>query len=159
MIDAFLAAVEASPIAEAMKTSRLAYPLVNAAHILSLATLFGAILSLDLRLLGAFRSVPVAPLAELLPKIAAGGLATALLTGFALFAVEPFEYAANPALQIKLLLVAIGVIHALWLHTRPSWRDASSIGNVSVSVKASAFVSLCVWTLAIFAGRFIGFIG
>lgn len=64
MFDAALTALEASALAEGLRASQYAYPLVNAAHILALAALFGSILALDLRLLGLFQAVPVAPLAR-----------------------------------------------------------------------------------------------
>jgi hypothetical protein len=55
--------------------------MINAAHILGLSTLFGSVVALDLRLLGAFRSIPVSPLVRLLPRIAGAGLGLAIVTG------------------------------------------------------------------------------
>lgn len=122
MIETALTGLEASPLAEALSASRYAYPLVNAAHILALATLFGSILALDLRLLGAFRAVPARPLARVLPRVAATGLAFAMLTGFLLFFVEPLDYAGNRAFLVKVSLVAIGAIHALLVHRSAAWK-------------------------------------
>ena len=47
--------IAASLPAQALKASFWAYPLVNAGHILGLALFIGAIVPLDLRILGAFR--------------------------------------------------------------------------------------------------------
>ncbi len=158
MIDGALAWLEASPLAEALAASRYVYPLVNAAHILGLATLFGSILALDLRLLGAFPAIPVRPLALALPRVAASGLVLAALTGFLLFTVEPFDYAANSAFLAKVSLVGLGTVHALLLHRSEGWkalvRDDAPVGW---RLRSSAALSIALWTAAIFAGRLIAF--
>lgn len=158
MLTELLGALEGSSIATALRGSRNAYPAVNALHILALGTLFGSILALDLRLLGAARSIPVRPLARHLPRVAGSGLALAVATGLLLFSVQPFDYVENRAFLLKIALVAVGTAHAVVLHASPSWKrllagDAPAAGQL----KASAALSLAVWTAAIFCGRFIAF--
>ena len=80
-----------------LQRSGTAYLLVNAAHIVAIGMLFGTIVSLDLRLLGAFQTLPLAVLGPFLSRMAGCGLALAVLTGFCLFSVRPLEYTANPA--------------------------------------------------------------
>ncbi|WP_133365996.1 DUF2214 domain-containing protein [Qipengyuania sediminis] len=157
MIDAALAALEASPIAESLRASRYAYPLVNAAHILALAALFGSILALDLRLLGAWREVPIVPLARVLPRVSAGGLLFALVTGLALFSVQPFEYLAHPVFPVKLGLIAFGAVNALLLHRALAWRSLDDAARVPPRLKFAAGLSLVAWTGAIVAGRWLAF--
>lgn len=157
MIDAALTALGESPLAEALAVSRYAYPVVNAAHILGLATLFGSILALDLRLLGLFSAVPARPLATALPRVAAAGLILALLTGFLLFSVQPLDYAVNRAFLAKVTLVAIGTIHALSVHRSGAWRDLVRTGGIGWRLRLSAALSILLWTSAILAGRFIAF--
>jgi len=158
MIEVALAWLETSPPAEALAASRHVYPLVNAAHILGLAALFGSILALDLRLLGAFSAMPVRPLAMALPRVAASGLALAVLTGFLLFTVEPFDYAAHPAFLTKVALVGLGTAHALLVHRSAAWkalvRDDAPVGP---HLRTSAALSILLWTGAIVAGRLIAF--
>lgn len=158
MIEAALAWLETSPPAEALAASRYVYPLVNAAHILGLATLFGSILALDLRLLGLWRAIPARPLAVALPRVAASGLALAAVTGFLLFTVEPLDYAGNKAFLAKVSLVALGTLHAVSVHSGAAWkalvRDGAAIGW---RLRASAALSIALWTAAIVAGRFIAF--
>lgn len=158
MIEAALTWLEASPPAQALTSSRYAYPLVNAAHILGLATLFGSIIALDLRLLGVLRAVPARPLALALPRVAAAGLMLAVFTGFALFSVQPRDYAANPAFLTKLTLVALGTIHAVLVHRGSAWKALVRDGAPeNWRLKASAALSLTLWTGAIVAGRLIAF--
>lgn len=157
MLEAALAALEASAPAQYLRASPYAYPLVNAAHIMALATLFGAILALDLRLLGLFRGVPAQPLARVLPRVAAAGLTLAIATGLALFSVQPFDYLAHPVFLLKLALIALGAGHALLLHRSTRWRALLAGGEASAILKASAALSLLVWCGAILAGRWLAF--
>ena len=54
--------LEQSALGELMRTSSLwTYPIVNLLHIFGIAALFGAATIIDLRLLGVWRSVPLAP--------------------------------------------------------------------------------------------------
>ena len=153
-----LAFIAQSPVARGMKSSRYVYPVVNAVHILGLATLFGSILGLDLRLLGAFRNVPAQPLAFFLPRIAAGGLAVAVLTGLLLFTVEPHDYAANPAFLTKTALVLVGSAHAVYVHRTHGWRKLfHRSGEIGPGLRLSAALSLAIWSSAILAGRWIAF--
>ena len=72
-----LAALGRWPGAVLLQQNGTLYLLVNASHILGIALLVGGILSLDLRLMGFFRLVPVAVVAPFLSRIAAGGLGLA----------------------------------------------------------------------------------
>jgi hypothetical protein len=156
-VDGILAFIAQSQLAQWLKSSRYIYPVVNAAHILGLATLFGSILGLDLRLLGAFRSVPAPPIARLLPRIAAFGLGAAIVTGALLFTVEPQDYAGNPAFLTKAVLVGAGTAHALYLRRTRAWRALAQGGEIGAGLRVSAALSLTIWTAAILAGRFIAF--
>lgn len=158
MLDAFLEFVAASPWASALKTSRYVYPVVNAAHIMGLATLFGAILALDLRLVGAFPSVPARPLAIYLPRVAASGLLVAIVTGVLLFSVEPFDYADNPAFLAKLVIVFAGLVHAFAFRSSRSWQSlVRGEGEIDARIRLSGMLSLVLWAAAILAGRLIAF--
>ena len=70
-----MAWLEGSALGHAMRTSGVwTYGLVNLTHILGVGSLFGAVLVLDLRMLGAWRSVPLAAITRpTVPVAAAGG--------------------------------------------------------------------------------------
>jgi len=86
-MEAFLAAVEATAAAQYLRASRWGYAAVSGAHILGIALLVGAILPLNLRLLGFWRSIPRANLLRVLVPVAATGLVLAVFTGPLLFSV------------------------------------------------------------------------
>lgn len=88
-------------MAVALRQSPALYPLANAAHILGIGLLVGAIFTLDLRVLGAFRQAPLTVLGPPLVRMAAIGLGLALVTGFLIFTVRPAGYAANPAFLVS----------------------------------------------------------
>ena len=153
-----LAALGSWPGARWLHASGTAYLFVNATHILGIALLLGPILLLDARLLGFARTVPLAVIAPLLVRTAAGGLALALLTGLWLFTVNPVEYIANPAFLTKLALLALAVINIGVQHANPGYRRALSSDVVPGGVKAAAAASAGLWLCVLVAGRWIGFV-
>ena len=84
------------------------YAIVSLSHILGVASLFGAVIILDLRLLGVWRGTPLAALASAAAPVAAFGFALAAMSGFGLLATKATEYIGNPFLYIKFPAVAIG---------------------------------------------------
>jgi hypothetical protein len=142
-----------------LQRSAFAYLLVNAAHIASLGVFLGAMVALDLRILGWGPSVPFASVGPFLQRLAAWGLSFALLTGIWLFITQPAHYINNAAFITKVGLVIAGVLNAAWLHAGPSWKHAVRTGApLSNGLRAHALVSLLIWFGAIVAGRWIGFL-
>lgn len=155
-MDAALAALEGMAIAQALRVSRWGYAAVNAAHILGIALLIGAMVPLHLRFLGAWRSVPRPLLVRVLVPTAAIGLGLAVLAGFLLFSVRAREYADIGFLQAKVILVAVGTLSALSLH----YTHGFLLENASNSRLAGhAVVALVCWLGALACGRLIAFSG
>jgi hypothetical protein len=97
----FLAWLEASALGHAIRSSGVwTYGIVNLTHIFGVATLFGSMLALDLRLLGAWRSVPLGVLAKPTVPLAATGFTVAVLSGICMLATNATEYAGNPFIYI-----------------------------------------------------------
>lgn len=143
-------------LAISLKASGTLYLFVNAAHILSIGTLFGAILALDLRILGLGRSLPLAAVAPYLSRLAAVGLALAAVTGLCLFSVRPAEYAGNPAFLAKLGLIALGLANVAAVHLGSGWKTVLAGGTPDTALRLGATVSILVWLAAVVAGRWIG---
>ena len=136
------------------------YAIVNLSHILGVASLFGAIVILDLRLMGVWRRTPLAALAEAAAPVAAFGFALAATSGIGLLATKATEYIGNPFLYIKFPAVAIGVVNALVLNFSPAWqargrRELSQRENRQLAWMGGT--SLACWLTAIGAGRMIGY--
>ncbi|WP_275789485.1 DUF6644 family protein [Pararhizobium gei] len=147
-----------TPVATALQGSTTLYIFFSAAHILSIGVLIGAVLPLDLRLAGLFRHVPVSVIGPFLGGAAAIGLICAIVTGACLFLVDPVAYAANPAFLAKLVLVAFGGLNALLQHRHSHWKAALADHPPAASVRLFAMLSMTIWSAAVVAGRWIGFL-
>jgi hypothetical protein len=120
----FLYWLEHSGLGRLMRgTGVWTYACVNLAHILGVSALFGSVLTLDLRLLGCWRAVPLASLSAPLVRVAGLGLALALLTGVALLATKATEYAGNPFFwKMKLPAIALGMLNLALAGRTEAWR-------------------------------------
>jgi len=150
------AALEATALARTLRASVSLYPLVNTAHVVGLALLFGGILPLDLRLLGAWRDLPLAPLARTALPVAVTGLVLALGSGALLFIARARDYADEPLFIAKLALVGLAVANALWLHRRPPWQQAPAGHPLAWRVAGAG--SIALWLAVIVLGRWIGYL-
>ena len=113
-VEELAAAIEAS--ASPRAATRRAGPIRRSTplHLLGVALLVGAIVPMDLRLIGVWRGdVRLATVLRLLRPVAAAGAALAVLTGGLLFAVQATDYVALPLFCVKMALVALGLAHAL----------------------------------------------
>src|SRR5215470_5562787 len=91
--------------------SRWMFPAIEAVHIVALALLFGAILMLNLRLLGiVLKNKPVAQLARELSPWVLCSLIIILVSGFFLFASEAMKAYASVPFQVKMLFLFTAVI-------------------------------------------------
>lgn len=151
--------IEASALGRLMRdTGPWTYPLVNLAHVLGIASLFGAVLVLDLRLLGLWRHVPLRPLADVAVPIARGGFVLAALAGLGLLADNATDYAGNPYLLIKFPAIAIGLANAIALGRSAAWRaELANARGRSPRLAVMGGVSLASWTTAVVTGRLIGY--
>ena len=146
------------PGAVLLHRSGVAYLLVNATHILGVGLILGAILPLDLRLLGFFRSVPLAVIGPFLVRVAAGGVALAILMGLWLFSVKPVEYLGNPAFLWKIAFLLLALMNVVLQHRNRHYQNALASGAVRPSVRVMAGCSAALWLTVLVAGRWIGFI-
>ncbi|WP_352477829.1 hypothetical protein [Mesorhizobium sp. M0045] len=112
---------------------------------------------MDLRILGAFRSLPQAPFVALLRRTALGAFGGALVTGSLLFSVRASAYAAMPIFLAKMgLILLAGVNFLVFIGV---CRTGGSKERVGGGATMLAVVSMMLWTAVLFAGRFIGFLG
>jgi hypothetical protein len=147
------------PGAVLLQDSGTAYLLVNAAHILGVGLLVGAILPLDLRLLGLFRRVPLEIIGPFLARAAAVGACLAIATGLWLFSVKPAEYLGNAAFLTKVGLLALAIVNVALQHRgRRFARAMTDAGALPPSVRIAAFCSAVLWLSVLVAGRWIGFV-
>jgi hypothetical protein len=138
-----------------MRNSHWGFAIVEMAHLLGLAGLGGAVLIVDLRLLGVvLRRQPVARVAEDLWPILIGSLAVMVASGTLLATAFPLKYYYSPAFRLKMLILALAVSFYFTLHLRVVTSDPDRLSAWS---KLAAVVSLLLWLGVGVAGRAIGF--
>jgi hypothetical protein len=157
----FLVWMEATALGHFMRESGpWTYATVNLSHILGVATFFGSIVVLDLRLLGFWRRVPLVALAAATVPVAMVGFALAVTSGSALLATKATDYLNNPFVYIKFPAIALGLINVTVLKLSPAWkahgtRELSRAEHRQLAVMGG--ISLACWLTAVSAGRLIGY--
>lgn len=151
----FLAALEALPLAAGLRGSVWAYPLVNAAHIVGIALLFGAVVPLDLRLIGLFSAVDVSRLSRVLVPVAAVGLALAVSAGSLLFITDARDYFASNLFRAKMIVLVLALANVV-VAFRVSRRTGAE-GGPPASLRVAAAASIGLWLAVIVLGRLVGY--
>jgi hypothetical protein len=161
MYSEFMTWLEGSALGHLMRdTGVWTYAVVNLTHILGIAALFGAILVLDLRMLGVWRRVPLAELAAPAVAVAGTGFVVAVLSGCGLLATKATEYLGNPFIPIKFAAILLGLLNVAAIHHLPAWKARASgtlTGGQERQLAFSGGFSLACWLIAIAAGRMVGY--
>ena len=149
-------AVGASGFGQWASMSPTAYPLANVVHLLGLVMLVGGIGLLDLRLAGAFRAIPVAPLSRALTPIAIAGLVLMIPSGATMFAADTAVAESN-VFQLKLVLIALALANAvafrfLWRQRLADWDAAPPTAG-----RLMAAGSIGLWLAVGACGRMIAY--
>lgn len=151
------ASLEASPFAVWLKQSEFLFPFVNVGHVLGIALLVGAIVALDLRLLGFARGLSVAAAERFLRGLALAGLIVAAPTGILMFIADAAPLSTNATFLLKIGLVTAGLVNAvlfvwLWRKRMIAWDSGPPVLG-----RVQAALSLGLWLGAATAGRLIAY--
>jgi len=151
--------LENSALGAAIRQSTWIYPAANVGHILALALLAASVAVMDLRLLGAFRET--VPAAVIVParRVAMLALALMLLTGLMLFTAEASHMLMNPVFQIKMGLIALAVLNALFVQRPLSavLTKTPAMTPLPMRFRVAAVISLVLWFCIAAAGRLIAY--
>lgn len=136
------------------------YGVLNLVHILGVASLFGAVLILDLRLLGVWKKVSVATISAVAVPIATTGFCVAAIAGICMISTNATDYAGNPFLLIKFPAIFAGFVNAAILTRQTAWKQRKTREFSPSEEKKLAVlggISLACWLTAMSAGRMIGY--
>jgi hypothetical protein len=153
----FLVWLEASSLAEWVRSSTPGYPTMITAHAFGMAIMVGLALILNLRLLGWFAGIPLQALHRLL-KVAWLGLLINTISGSALFTAQATSYIVDWVFMTKMLLVLLGVITAAVLQPAIANAGSWSGGQTPGNIKAIASISIVFWLGAIIMGRLTAYL-
>ena len=123
-------------------------------HFMALCVLFGAILFVDLRLLGFNKRIPIEVCLRFIP-VALIAFVFSFASGLGFFCSAPLDYWPNPSFKLKLLLIVLAGTNALWFAIVE--RKPRSEGTLAVRV--SAGLSLAIWVTVIVLGRLLPYTG
>lgn len=149
----WLAALQASGLGAALRSSLWLYPLVETLHVLGLALLVGAIATFDVRVLRANAGFDLAGWSRSVLPVARFGFALAVPMGFLLFTTEATAYARNPLFLTKLTLIALALVNLVLFH-----RHARRRSGLTPALRRMAGLSLALWVLVLACGRLIAYV-
>jgi hypothetical protein len=162
-LSSVLLAMEHTSLAAAMRGEsggEWLFPIVETLHVISLAMVFGSIVMVDLRLVGAAsRNSRVSMLSREVLPYTWGAFICAIATGTLLFMSKAHVYFHNLQFQLKFLCMLLAGVNMLvfhfgayrhvreWDERHPPPRAAQIAGALSITL----------WIGVIFFGRWIGF--
>ena len=146
--------LEYTPLLVAMRSSPWLFPAIATLHLLGLAIIGGAVLVVDLRLLGlGLAGQPAARLARDTEPLLFTGIAVMLLTGPWLFMCFATKYYYLAAFWVKLASLALVLLFTFTIRRRVVMGSTTA----GPAPKLVAVVSLSLWFTVALGGRLIGF--
>ena len=147
-------ALEKTPIGEAIRESTWLFPAVEAVHLLALALLGGAVILLDLRLLGVgLNGYPVSTVEKGARPFLVWSILALIVTGVVIGLSETVKLYGKPAFWVKMTALALAILFTFAVRGPFARKDPGR----GLAASAVAAVSLALWFTVGLAGRWIGF--
>jgi len=160
MKEALVASLSSTSLSHAMSMSPVLWPIMEMLHFIGLALLIGGAGLIDLRLMGAMKSVPLSAVMQV-RKWAVLGIVINVVTGLLFFIGAPGQYVSNKAFYYKLLFLAVAIVNILIFETRQGTRMLTLTAGQATpaSFKIAGAVSMGSWLMVLYYGRMLPFIG
>lgn len=118
---------------------RSIYGVTRFLHLLGMAGFLGLLLLLEVIRLGAFPGVSLQPVRRPLLILMNGAFALTFISGVALFLYDPIGAGLHTMFVPKLVLVALGLVHAWYIERiplmrKPYWRPGSAAAALAIWV-------------------------
>ena len=131
------------------------FPVIEAVHLLALSMLGGAVLIVDLRLMGVgLKSRSASELWRAARPWMIGAIAAMILTGVPLFLSEPIKLYYSDSFWVKMTTLPIAIAFAFTVRSRVT---ADAVGNTTRRQLLVGALSITLWVVVAAAGRWIGF--
>ena len=159
MLEPFFRWCEATTIGQAVAQSVWAFPILEAVHLIGLCVLGGALLVVDLRLLGAgLTNQPIARIARYARPWLIGSLVLMVATGVPLFLSEAIKAYYNTSFWVKMCTLPVALAFTFGVRERVARREsADELAGPGKTGRLVGAVSLALWFTVAAAGRWIGF--
>ena len=140
----------------AMRSSPWLFPIIATIHLMGLAMIGGAVLVVDLRLLGlGLRRQPVAQIAGDAERWLLRSLLVSLPTGALLFMCFATKYYYLTFFWVKMASLVAVLVFTFSVRRKITMADETRVSPAWS--KLVALVSLSLWTTVAIGGRWIGF--
>ena len=147
---------EGLALAQAFRESAWMFAIVQSIHLVALSLFGGALLLVDLRLLGqGLKQRPLASVARDAQPWLMLGFIVLLITGVLQFVTKGVTYYENLIFGPKMQILAIATIFTFTIRHKVTRMDESRLGPVLP--KLVGLVSIALWTLVTVGGRVIGY--
>jgi hypothetical protein len=145
---------ETSLIGNAIRDSLWLFPVIESVHLIALALIGGALLVVDLRLLGfGLRQYPLRDLARDAQPWLVGALLAMVATGVPLFLSESVKCYYSSAFWVKMTTLPIAIVFTFTIR-----RKVAAAERVSRTWSSLVgLTSIALWFGVAAAGRWIGF--
>lgn len=159
-MEAFAQSIEGGVIYTWVTSVYWLWPVMETIHFVGLSLLLGGLIVIDTRLAGFFRGVNIAATHKLLPWVFIG-FGLNLVTGILFFFGDPMRYAINIGFQMKMVLVVVAGLNALWFWWKinPLMHGWEADADPPALAKIIAWVSLITWAGVLVLGRLIPYVG
>jgi hypothetical protein len=148
--------IEATSLGNAIRQSLWLFPVIEAVHLLGLCVLGGAVLIVDLRMLGlGLRSQAIPQIVKDARPWFIGALIVMLLTGWALFTSEAIKCYYNTSFWVKITTMPFAILVTLVIRDGLALRASTT----DATTRLVGFTSILLWVIVAAAGRWIGFSG
>ena len=160
MIAQWLHALNETAFSTRLRESDWTFSAIETVHVLCIGLMAGTIALVDLRLLGLlFRRRPVSRVTRQVTPVTWIGFGLMAVSGTLLFVAQPEKNAANPAFQVKLVLLMLAavnlvVFHRLVFRTVGVWDERPT---PPVGARLCGAASLLLWSTIIVLGRVIAY--
>jgi hypothetical protein len=149
---------EATGLGKMIRNSQYAFPIVEFFHLAALAVIGGAVLVVDMRLMGlGLKKTSVAQLAKDAQPWMTGSLIVMLASGIALYSSEATKCYQSPAFWIKMISLLLAMIFTYTVRRRTAAADEQGISTFAC--KSVGVLSIALWFTVAWGGRWIGFGG
>jgi len=136
------------------------WPTLETLHFFGMCVLFGALIIMDLRLIGWEKAAAVVDTDKLYP-IALAGFSINLITGIIFCFGDPGRYFINISFQIKMVLLLLAGLNFLFYKVKVEHMlaDIGPGQDTPAIAKVVGAASLVLWTGVLTYGRLIPYLG
>jgi hypothetical protein len=147
---------DSSAVGEAIRASTWLFPVIEVLHLLGLAVIGGAVLLVDMRLLGlGLRHQPVSQIARDAQPWLIGSLLVMVTSGSLLFTSEAVKCYYHDAFWVKMTSLFLAIMFTFTIRRKVAMAEPGRVRPLWS--KLVALLSVALWSGVGIGGRWIGF--